>query len=173
MCMKFFVHEFNTWTYCSVSSKRNLHWKYLFEKGKSKIFLPRRGLSIVPYATVPQVPQYHTASIILIFSILIPLHCHTTTVGLVRITKKLFFLWVCFSTLSKYLAASRYVIGFSDFTHCSKLSFANLWKDFNCNESEDENAGENQYCGNDDGCTHNAMQCNGCMVGCLVGWFWD
>ena len=48
--MKFFVHEFSTWTYCSFSSKRNLHWKYKFEKGKSKIFLSRRILSLTPYS---------------------------------------------------------------------------------------------------------------------------
>ena len=46
--MKFFVHDFSTWTYCSFSSKRNLHWKYLFEKGKTKTFLSRHILSLAP-----------------------------------------------------------------------------------------------------------------------------
>ena len=47
--MNFFVHEFSTWTYCSLISKRNLHWKYMFEKGKSKIFLSRCKVSLTPY----------------------------------------------------------------------------------------------------------------------------
>ena len=50
--MKFFVHDFSTWTYCSFSSKRNLHWKYLFEKGKTKTFLSRHILSLAPYLPV-------------------------------------------------------------------------------------------------------------------------
>ena len=47
--MKLFVHEFSTWTYCIFCSKRKLHWKYFFEKGKTKTFLSRRVLSLAPY----------------------------------------------------------------------------------------------------------------------------
>ena len=47
--MKLFVHEFSTWTYCIFCSKRKLHWKYLFEKGKTKTFLSRHVLSLAPY----------------------------------------------------------------------------------------------------------------------------